>query len=91
MPTSGTSSNTLTLPQLPSKPLLQGEHHNPHISSGLSSGLPSLSHSMKVPTHISTFPSLLVSENPSRKVSCLIHYMLINIVIIINYCTLLLL
>lgn len=62
-------TNKLILPQIP-KPLHarpQIRHHHHAMGSGYS-GLPSLSHSMKVPTHLSAFPSLLASENPSGKV-----------------------
>lgn len=61
-------THNLILPLIP-KPLHARDHTHGIISS-LSSGLPSLSHSMKVvPSHISTFPSLLGSTNPSGKVS----------------------
>lgn len=71
--------SSLTLPQIPKPPQLQvrGEQQVLHgMSGGLSSGLPSLSHSMKAPSHIARhnpphitpFPSMIASTNPSAKV-----------------------
>jgi renal tumor antigen len=57
----------LMLPQVP-KPPIQGRTHY-HHGSGLSSGLPSLSHSIKGPGHISTFPSLFSGDNAPAKVT----------------------
>ncbi|XP_011405604.1 PREDICTED: MAPK/MAK/MRK overlapping kinase-like isoform X2 [Amphimedon queenslandica] len=75
----GSMMSSLTLPQLPKPPQLQvkGEQQVLHgVNSGLSTGLPSLAQSMKAgpshiarhqQPHISPFPSLLASTNPSAK------------------------
>lgn len=54
----------LTLPQLNPKP----HPHHSHHTSGLSSGVHSLSHSMRGRGYKTTFPPLVISENPSVKV-----------------------
>lgn len=63
-------NGTFTLPQLPSKPQHHTNPHPFHHSSSLSTGLPSLSNSMRaVPGAYQTaFPPLVFSDNQSGKV-----------------------
>ena len=68
-------ASNISLPRITGKPSFHG--HQSHYSSGLSSGLPpSLTHHHTVkhaPPHLSTFPPILLGEQPSGKVKQPIH------------------